>query len=111
MCTKGKMLNPLGQQVRCTTCNGTGLLTCGTCDGTGINPIPEDVLRIMLRAELWAVDQLAGNVPRGRKEPESNWSTILEARQVSPVMPLSLETITEFDPHKCLYRDGKWVAP
>jgi len=111
MCTKGKMLNPLGQQVRCTTCNGTGVLTCGTCDGTGINPIPEDVLRIMLRAELWAVDQLAGNVPRGKKELENNWSTILEARQVTPVMPLSLETITEFDPHKCLYRDGKWVAP
>jgi hypothetical protein len=111
MCTKGLMRNPFGQQVKCTTCNGTGAIVCSACEGTGINPIPDDVLRVMLRAELWAVDQLAGFTPRSKKEPEAAWSTILEARQLSPVVPLSLETITEFDPHKCLYRDGKWVAP
>jgi hypothetical protein len=104
-----KTRNAFGQQVACTTCNGTGVVACSACDGTGINPITDDVLRTILRAELWAVEQLSGHGPK--KETESGWSTILEARQVSPVIPLSLETITEFDPQKCLYRDGKWVAP
>jgi len=112
MCNgKGTTRNVFSQVVRCTACTGTGDVFCATCDGTGTNPIPEDMLRIVLRAELWAVDQLSA-APRGKKETaETTWSTILEARQAAPVLPLSLETITEFDPRKCLYRNGAWIVP
>jgi hypothetical protein len=103
--------NTFGQVVPCTTCNGSGIVFCTACDGTGMNPISDEVLRIVIRAELWAVDQLAG-APRGKKgTADTTWSVILEARQANPVLPLSLETITEFDPRKCLYRNGAWTAP
>jgi len=112
MCSgKGTTRNVFNQVVRCAVCMGTGDVLCAPCDGTGINPIPEDVLRIVLRAELWAMDQLSA-APHGKNgTAETTWSAILEARQAAPVLPLSLETITEFDPRKCLYRDGIWVAP
>ncbi len=102
-----------GQRARCTMCNGQKILACADCEGTGFNQdFPDHVMRTILQAELWAVDQLSGGVDPGKKGiGENNWSSLLQARQLNPVTPLSLETITEFDPRKCLYRNGAWVAP
>ena len=94
-------------KVPCTDCGGAGGNQAFVNQG-----LPDDVLRMILRAELWASDQLSGGNAAGKKGPgETSWASLLEAHQVSPVAPLSLETITEFDPRNCLYRNGAWVTP
>ncbi len=47
---------------------------------------------------------------RGRPSYAVNWSAAITAGQTAPVPTLSLETLTEFDPAKCVFRDGKWVS-
>jgi hypothetical protein len=110
---KGTILGNFGQVERCLTCKGLKTSTCQACDGTRVQrPFPDEVMRLVLRAELWALDQLAGGDAGVRKAPEAkNWSAVLQSRRLSPILPLSLETITEFDPRKCHYRNGVWVAP
>jgi hypothetical protein len=39
-----------------------------------------------------------------------SWSAALAAGRTGTVPSLSLETLTEFDPKLCIYREGKWVA-
>lgn len=39
------------------------------------------------------------------------WSQLADRQQLAPVLPLTLETLTEFDPRECLYRHGRWVRP
>ncbi|MBW3595801.1 MAG: hypothetical protein KY475_00840 [Planctomycetes bacterium] len=41
----------------------------------------------------------------------SRWSQLIVADQTAPIPSLTLETLTEFDPRRTLYRNGKWVAP
>jgi hypothetical protein len=102
-----------GRLQRCPTCSGQKATACKACEGTGVGQdVPDDVLRLVLRAELWAMDRLAGSDPGGSGgSGETNWSALLQERHVSPVLPLSLESLTEFDPRKCVYRNGAWVAP
>jgi hypothetical protein len=109
----GSVRNDFGGFQRCPTCNGQRVIACTGCDGTGYVPtLTDDVLRPLLRDELWAVEQLSGAGGDGKKAASAaRWSSVLRARQVNPVSPLSLETITDFDPRKCLYRNGAWVAP
>ncbi len=110
---KGVTLGLFNQVERCATCNGQKIVTCSNCDGTGVvMTYPDDVMRTFLKAELWAVDQVAGSDPATKKGgSDLSWSSIIQSRQVSPVAPLSLETITEFDPRKCAFRNGAWVVP
>jgi hypothetical protein len=90
----------------------TFLQWCTDAEGLTGNP-PEDRLRRVLRAELWIIDQLShGDAGDKTNAGETKWSSILQARQTKPVSLLSLETIADdIDPHKCVYRDGKWVVP
>lgn len=90
----------------------TFLQWCTDAEGMTGSP-PEDRLRRILRAELWVIDQLPhGDAGDKTNAGETKWSSILQARQIKPVSLLSLETIDkDIDPHKCLYRDGKWVVP
>jgi hypothetical protein len=107
---KGVVMGQFGKNERCSTCNGKRSIACSTCDGTGIDFRPsEETLRTIMRAELWAMGQLSGDdsAPAPRS---SGWSSALRTRRTSPVLPLTLETITEFDPHKCYYRNRAWVA-
>src|SRR5262249_44424883 len=91
----------------------TFLQWCTNAEGSSGTPPPEDALRTVLRAELWAIDQLSrGDAGDTKKAGETKWSAVLQARQVRPVPPLSLETIIpEVDPRKYVYRNGKWEAP
>lgn len=110
---KGVTIGQFGQAQVCPRCKGQRIATCSACDGTGFSQtVIDEGSQPILRAELWGLDQLAG-VDSGeeRSQADARWSAVLQARQVSPVAPLSLETITEFDPRKCLYRNGVWVAP
>lgn len=85
---------------------------CTDAEGSA-GSLPEDRMRRVLRAELWAIDQLAhGDAGEKTNAGETKWSAILQARQIKPVSLLSLETIAnDIDPRKCLYVDGNWVAP
>jgi hypothetical protein len=109
---KGTVRNPqFGTFMTCQMCKGKKRVTCPDCGGTHVRtPLPEEPLRAVLRCELWAVEQLAGEDPgpKGGADTKS-WSAILQSRQLNPVLPLSLETITTFDPRKCCYRNRKWV--
>jgi hypothetical protein len=91
----------------------TFLQWCTNAEGSSGSPPPDDALRTVLRAELWAIDQLSrGGAGETKTADDSKWSSILQARQVRPVTPPSLETIIpEVDPRRCVYRNGKWEAP
>jgi hypothetical protein len=106
----GFVFNEFGGRDLCPTCNGKKRVLCPDCGGTHFHDPPEDAVRTVLRCELWALEQHAGG-DDGRKEAadRKGWSAVLQARRTGPVLPLSLETITDFDPRKCRYRNGKWV--
>jgi hypothetical protein len=89
------------------------LQMCADATGRGAHQdLPDDTLRVLLRAELWATEQLLGEPVSDKKQLADNkWSSALQKQQRSPVLPLSLETITEFKPSRCHYRDGNWVVP
>jgi hypothetical protein len=91
----------------------TFLQWCTNAEGSAGTLPPDDAMRTVLRAELWAIDQLSrGGGGETKSADDGKWSSILQARQVRPVAPLSLETIVpEVDPRKCVYRNGKWEAP
>lgn len=51
-------------------------------------------------------------LPRNSVDDDSpNWAEIIREGKLAPVPSLVLETITEFDPGLCNYRNGKWVNP
>jgi hypothetical protein len=52
---------------------------------------------------------LGGDVARKEATEPKGWSTVLQSRRLGPILPLSLDTVTDFDPRKCRYRNGKWV--
>lgn len=76
--------------------------------------VPPDLLSKLVSVELQLMKD-----PSGSASPElaktggdsPNWAAIIAERDLKPVPSLALETITEFDPAKCHYRNGKWVEP
>ncbi len=106
---KGRTPDQFGGTQPCATCNGKGKQKCPTCDGTGLTPFPEDYLRTILKAEVWALEQIVTVEPIAKKAPLS-WDNALN-RQQTAVPLLTLETITPHDPRQCLFRNGKWVTP
>lgn len=76
----------------------------------GLSP---GTLAKLLRLEI----RLSGGPPIADGDTSSaadkrpSWSAAIAAGNTDPVPSLTLETLTEFDPRNCVYRDGKWVAP
>jgi hypothetical protein len=68
-------------------------------------------MRVALQCELWALDLQAGGEEAARKEAgdAKGWSSLLQSGRLSPVMRLSLETVTDIDPRKTRYRNSRWV--
>jgi hypothetical protein len=106
---KGKVADMFGMGFQaCATCNGKGTQKCTTCDGFGLNPHPEDYLATVLKAEIWALEQM---VPHDASSTQSaGWSNA-RLNPASAIPLLKLETISEFDPRKCIYRMGTWNLP
>ena len=110
---RGTVLNMFRQYERCPTCKGKKRARCPDCGGTHVlDPLPSAALRVVLRCELWAIDRQGGWDNRGHKDEADakSWSAVVQSRRLSPVLPLSLETIASFDPRMCRYRNRKWVA-
>jgi hypothetical protein len=65
-----------------------------------------DLLRKILTVEL----TLSGaRVPDKADSDAERWSQTIARGRTKPVVPLSLATLTEFDPKKCCFRGGQWV--
>lgn len=76
--------------------------------------VPPDLLSKLVSVELSVMEDISGTsgLPLSKAGDDSpNWAAIIVDRKLKPVPSLVLESITEFDPAKCHYRDGKWVRP
>ncbi|MGF1579895.1 MAG: hypothetical protein ACFCD0_11070 [Gemmataceae bacterium] len=105
-CTKCKGAGRTRRGV-CLNCNGRGRIVCGNCDGRGVSQeLSETQLRTILKTELHLEDK----GPARRNNRELSWGSQL-SNDGAAFRELSLETVTEFDPKECVYRDGKWEAP
>ena len=51
------------------------------------------------------------SLPAADESDGAKWSSTLSAGDTSPEPALTLQTLTEFDPEKSVYRDGNWVMP
>ncbi|HJN08754.1 MAG TPA: hypothetical protein QF564_08675 [Pirellulaceae bacterium] len=70
--------------------------------------IPASLLRKLISMELLVLDLPLKNRP---STGDVRWSTILMTGQDTPVTPLSLETITEFDPNENVFKNNRWSVP
>ena len=82
-----------------------------TCRSSG--RLPPEVLRKLIQLELTfgGIPQPASVAQPAADKSGANWSQTVRLGRVDPVPSLSLETLTEFDPRKCVFRDGQWVEP
>jgi len=97
--------------VPCSACHGSAKSVCPACSGhyTSVVVAPE-VLRKILAVEL-ALAKGTGTPgsPESKTVAESSsWSQIVAQTPSTPVPSLTLETLTEFDPKACHFRNGKW---
>lgn len=95
---------------RCSTCYGRRTISCRRCSGNYKEPpLPKHLLRSVILLEL----QLLGesDIARVARSDESTgppWSKLIRDGRIAPAPALRLETLTEFDPAKNVFRDGKW---
>jgi hypothetical protein len=108
----GRKRLPSTNQI-CPTCNGKGVVKCSTCNGTGVNTSRLDQhVDTIVRGELWALDRLAPDAASATKPAAArSWASALSNPQLTPIPVLTLETIADYDPRKCVFRNGNWVAP
>ena len=77
-----------------------------------LSQIDSGQLRTLIKLELALVSAIAPQEPSaasGRHAAQA-WSA-LSGKPTSPLAPLAIEHLTEFDPRKCVFRGGTWVAP
>ena len=69
---------------------------------------PASLLERIVRLELqWPPgEDSPAAAPRGA---HPSWSRAVQAGQLSAARDLTIETLTEFDPRQCRYRDGRWT--
>jgi hypothetical protein len=79
-------------------------------DAIANKSLAEDNMDAVLRAEVWALDQMLPAEAAGKKGTSGGWARVL-SNQLNPTPVLSLETISEFDPRTCVFKGGTWVAP
>jgi hypothetical protein len=72
--------------------------------------IPPPLLRRLLTLE-WILSRAQDTGDSPFSDRSTSWSQIAQRRELAPAVPLSLETLTEFDPRACVYQQGVWVRP
>jgi len=74
--------------------------------------IPTALLRKIVLLELALHPQsIAGRDLPPKVDSPDSWRDAIRRAGRSPVPALSLETMTKFNPHKCHFRDNRWVDP
>ena len=95
----------------CPPCRGRKQIPCQRCGGNYTEPpIPDRLLRkvVMLELELQGEPDLVRGGMSADGDEAPPWSKLIRDRQTRPAPSLQLETITEFDPRKNVYRNGDW---
>lgn len=96
----------------CTDCKGKGFNLCKECKGkprkVKLTPLQ---WQIMLQLELLSESDPKGKLDSPGEVKSEKWSALLSGSQIQPIPVLSLIHLTEFDPRKCVYKNGKWVEP
>ena len=113
-CTRGDIICPRCDGNRfvrgssCATCGASGELDCPYCDGEfRENPLPPSLLKRILQLEIDWLPEIEAT-PESARPPRPAWSQSVQQREAEPNPPLSLESLTEFDPRKNVYVDGRW---
>jgi hypothetical protein len=107
----------------CNQCKGKGIPNCPGCKGLGWHfcpkckgsprhvPLSDNQRELLLRLEL----EFASNpdsIPTGTvNKDERGWSQLLGGGTMRAVPVLSIQYISDFDPKKCVFKNGAWVAP
>ena len=75
--------------------------------------LPHSMLRkvVSLELALSAGGVSSGSDQPARKRQEVSWQLALRRDGSAPFPVLTLESLTEFDPRECHYREGKWIDP
>lgn len=99
-----------GQARTCPVCRGTGRVVCAHCRGNyRDNPIDPSLLRRILQLELaWSSGPDGAKPATLDTPPHAGWGLAVARGQTKPIMPLSVATLTEFDPTANRYRNGRW---
>lgn len=108
---KGGIVSSKGLTV-CPDCNGKGFKICPDCKGNPrkVKLNPRQTQIIIQMQMLHEMDPKAKlDSPVGTND--NNWSSLLNGSQLQPLPVLSLIYLTEFDPRKCVFKNGKWVEP
>ena len=72
--------------------------------------IPPAVLRRLLVVE-WLLGRSEDAGDSMSADRTLAWSQIARRRELAPIVPLTLETLTEFDPRESIYDHGRWRRP
>ncbi len=72
--------------------------------------IPPAMLRRLLTVE-WLLGRAEDAADSLSADRSLAWSQIARQRELAPVVPLTLETLTEFDPRESIYDQGRWRRP
>lgn len=76
------------------------------------NSKDESLLEKVLAAEIWGLEQTPGAPPQPpTKNASASWSSAVNDSGSRGAPILRLEVISEFDPRKCVYRNGTWELP
>jgi hypothetical protein len=109
-CRGAKFVTGTGAgRVACPTCGARGDVVCSVCGGNyQFNPVPASLLARIVRLEMqWVSGEDTAVASPHVTRP--SWSRIVQQGTDLPARDLTLETLTEFDPRQCRYRDGRWT--
>jgi hypothetical protein len=76
--------------------------------------LSDEQLYKLLKAETAIEASLSERGPAAASElaaPSAGWSAAVKSRGLGALPSLALDSLTEFNPRQCVYRDGKWVEP
>ncbi len=91
--------------------NYEDVMTLETLVGICLNElITKEELNQLLKIEL-LLSSSTRSPGRTTKHREENWSQLVSENELSPIFEISFLTVTEFDPRKCVFRDGNWQLP
>ena len=109
-CRNAKFVSGSGPgRVGCPTCGARGDVVCSVCGGNyQSNPVSPSLLERIVRLEMQWIpgEDSAAEAPHAPRPP---WSRTVQFGHFFPARDLTLDTLTEFNPRQCRYRDGRWT--
>ena len=94
----------------CPVCGSRGYVTCSRCGGDyRENPLSKSLLKRIVQLEL---NRLPDAEPASAPSRPTGvpWSRGVQQGQYGALPPLTLQSLTEFDPSKNVFRDGEWTS-